>query len=164
MARSMGVNRLTVDRAVNECFISDHKSKREMRCEQGRSDASRRVRGFGVIDGQDRTARATTHDQTQKKVKGGEPMINLGSQGCAVRDESGHVLCPSHPIPRSGTCRRRSGGRAASGAVVRNVNVPLQNHGRHLRCQFRDMELGKATNKGLLSSLTLTTLRLKGPM
>jgi hypothetical protein len=63
-------------------------------------------------------------------------MINLGSQGCAVRDESGRVLCPSHPIPRLGTRRRRSGGRAASGAVVRNVNVPLQNHGR-LPCSIQ---------------------------
>jgi hypothetical protein len=107
MARSMGVNRLTVARAVNECFISDHKSKREMRCEQGRSDASRRVRGFGVIDGQDRTARATAHDQTQKKVKGGEPMINLVSQGCAVRDESGRVLCPSHPTIRYASAKIR---------------------------------------------------------
>jgi hypothetical protein len=98
----------------------------------------------------------------KKKVKGGEPMINLVSQGCAVRDESGRVLCPSHPTIRYASVKIR--GHAASGAVVRNVNVPLQNHGRHLRCQFRDMEFGKATNKGLLSSLTLTTLRLKGPM
>jgi hypothetical protein len=68
-------------------------------------------------------------------------MINLGSQGCAVRDESGRVLCPSHPIPRLGTRRRRSGGRAASGAVVRKST-----------CHCKTMAAACIVNSGTWSS------------
>jgi hypothetical protein len=128
--------------------------KKRMRCEQGRSDASgvsmqqAGTRFWGHRSpGPHRTAGILARGDSaiKHKVKGGgEPMINLGSQGCERRKRPRAF---AHPIPSTiryasaeiqGAAVRDSAhvSRAASGGDVRDVNVPLQNHGR-LPCSIQ---------------------------